>query len=231
MVIDASQRVLIAQRPAGKHLAGAWEFPGGKLEPGEARAEGLARELREEIGIAIRQPRPLIRLRHGYAYGEVLLDVWVVRRYSGRPQGLDGQRLRWCSRAELASADLLPADRPILALLRLPERLRLISTPFYRVGDSSVLPHRPVAGSARGAQASGSARRTQLRGAFCSSAGEAVAAGADFFVMRDALPDGELANSATPSMGRCSRAAWPWSGHGGSVRAASTPWCASASYS
>ena len=204
VVIDASQRVLIAQRPAGKHLAGAWEFPGGKLEPGEARAQGLARELREEIGIAIRQPRPLIRLRHSYPYGEVLLDVWVVRRYSGDPRGLDGQRLRWCSRAELASADLLPADRPILAALRLPERLRLISTPFYRVGgDSNVLQDRPGAdrsargGSARGAQSSGGAkatRRTPLLGVFCSSAGEAAAAaGTDFFVMREALPNGELA--------------------------------------
>ena len=101
VVIDRLRRVLIAQRPAGKHLAGAWEFPGGKLEPGEAPGEGLARELREEIGITIRQPRPLIRVRHAYPHGEVLLDVWVVRRYRGKPRGLDGQRLRWCNAREL----------------------------------------------------------------------------------------------------------------------------------
>jgi 8-oxo-dGTP diphosphatase len=63
-VIDARGRVLIAQRPAGKHLAGMWEFPGGKVEPGEARADALRRELEEEIGIVIEKPRPLLRLRH-----------------------------------------------------------------------------------------------------------------------------------------------------------------------
>jgi len=103
-VIDASERVLIAQRPPGKHLAGGWEFPGGKLEASESRRDGLARELLEEIGIAIAKPRPLIRLRHTYPYGEVLLDIWVVRRFSGEPQGLDGQQLRWCSQDELATA-------------------------------------------------------------------------------------------------------------------------------
>ena len=88
VLIDGAGRVLIAQRPAGKHLAGGWEFPGGKLEPGESARAGLARELREELGIAIGQPRPLMRLRHAYPHGEVLLDVWVVRRYRGEPQGL-----------------------------------------------------------------------------------------------------------------------------------------------
>lgn len=103
-VIGGDERVLIAQRPLGKHLAGGWEFLGGKLEAGETRLEGFARELREEIGITIAKPRPLIRLRHTYPYGEVLLDIWVVRRFSGEPQGLDGQQLRWCSQDELATA-------------------------------------------------------------------------------------------------------------------------------
>ncbi len=65
-LLDEKGRVLIAQRPPGKHLAGGWEFPGGKLEPGEDRRAGLARELREELGIAIATPRPLIRVRHSY---------------------------------------------------------------------------------------------------------------------------------------------------------------------
>jgi mutator protein MutT len=188
VVIDGRGRVLIAQRPAGKHLAGSWEFPGGKLEPGEARADGLARELREEIGIEIRQPRPLIRLRHLYPYGEVLLDVWVVRRYSGRPGGLDGQPLRWLRRADLASADLLPADRPIAAALRLPERLRRISTSYYRVADSPALIHRDHGGGPGNG-------REPLRGVFCgdcAQAAAAAAAGADFLVMRGALEDGDL---------------------------------------
>ena len=111
-VIDRRGRVLIAQRPAGKHLAGMWEFPGGKVEAGETRTAALERELREELGIAIGAPRPLLRIRHSYSYGAVLLDVWVVRRYRGEPRGLDGQALRWCSRSSLATAGLLPADRP-----------------------------------------------------------------------------------------------------------------------
>ncbi len=123
-LLDSAGRVLIAQRPPGKHLAGGWEFPGGKLEAFEDRRAGLARELREELGIILSgPPRPLIRVRHRYDSGEVLIDMWVVRRYAGAPRGLDGQALRWCSRDELESVDMLPADAPIVAALRLPERL------------------------------------------------------------------------------------------------------------
>jgi mutator protein MutT len=181
-LIDARRRVLIAQRPAGKHLAGAWEFPGGKLEAGEAPAEGLKRELREEIGVAIGPPRPLLRLTHRYPYGEVLLDVWVVRRYRGRPRGLDGQALRWCDRAALAAADLLPADRPILAALRLPERLRRDITAHYHV--------------VRVRDLEGARRRSGLVGAACRSGAEAeaaAAAGADFLALSTVLPRLELA--------------------------------------
>lgn len=187
-VIDADERVLIAQRPAGKHLAGGWEFPGGKLEAGETRLEGLARELLEEIGIAIREPRPLIRVRHTYPYGEVLLDIWVVRCYGGQPKGLDGQQLRWCTHDELATADLLPADRPIVATLRLPERLTQISTPYYRVNGLNLSGDLAVGANAT--------NDTRLRGVFCRNAEDAIAAagaGADFLIMRDALADGELA--------------------------------------
>jgi mutator protein MutT len=186
-VIDAADRVLIAQRPVGKHMAGGWEFPGGKLEPGEERLAGLARELREEIGITIGLPRPLIRVRHAYPSREVLLDVWVVRRYSGVPQGLDGQALRWCTQDELATAELLPADKPIVAALRLPDRLRQTSSPYYSVGDLSSF-----------AQPTAGAKVTHdvwLRGVLCDSAeaGIAVNAGANFLVMRDRPADGELA--------------------------------------
>ena len=117
-IIRSDGRVLIAQRLAGKHLAGGWEFPGGKLEPGETRTAALERELREELGIVIHDPRPLMRLRHVYPHGEVLLDIWVVERYEGEPRGMDGQALRWCTHDELAAADLLPADRPIVEALR-----------------------------------------------------------------------------------------------------------------
>jgi mutator protein MutT len=181
--MDRRGRVLIAQRPPGKHLSGAWEFPGGKLEPGEEPRGGLERELLEEIGVAIERPRPLLRLRHTYTHGRILLDVWVVRRYRGEPRGLDGQALRWCKQAELARADLLPADRPIVDALRLPERLTRIDSPYYEL----VSPGRLASRGARG---------PRLRGAFCRDAPEAEAAaasGAKFLVMSAALPPGALA--------------------------------------
>jgi mutator protein MutT len=183
VVIDSEERVLIAQRPAGKHLAGGWEFPGGKLKPGEERLAGLARELLEEIGITIANPRPLMRIRHSYSYGDVLLDIWVVRSYSGQPQGLDDQALRWCTQEQLATADLLPADRPIVAALRLPAILTRASTPYYRIGEATV-------------ERAGDSGDSRLSGVFCPNAGQAVAAaaaGADFLVMNAALAMRELA--------------------------------------
>ena len=178
-VIDPAGRVLIAQRPPGKHLAGGWEFPGGKLEPGEDRRSGLARELREELGITlVAPPRPLIRVRHAYDYGEVLIDMWVVQRYSGEPRGLDEQALRWCTRDELDSVEMLPADGPIVAALRLPERLTQLSTPDYVIG--------------RSAEHDADGR---LRGVLCSGLADAMAAsdaGADFIVLRNAVSPAEL---------------------------------------
>jgi len=186
-LIDAMGRVLIAQRPAGKHLAGGWEFPGGKLEPGEERLAGLARELREELGIStMGTPRPLIRVHHAYPSRDVLLDIWVVKRFSGEPRGLDAQALRWCTQDELGAAELLPADRPIVAALRLPERLTQMSAPYYAVTHLGSSGH-----STFGADAS-----NQLRGVSCASASEAVAAadtGAGFLALREALSPNELA--------------------------------------
>lgn len=187
-MIDAADRVLIAQRPTGTHLAGGWEFPGGKLEPGEERAAGLARELHEELGITIATPRPLIRVRHAYPTREILLDMWVVKRYRGEPKGLDGQPLRWCTLDELAVAPLLPADKPIVGALRLPERLTEAATPYYRVGD--------LASLGLSSRHAGSTQDTRLRGACCASASEAAAAagaGADFLSLRTALDSAELA--------------------------------------
>jgi 8-oxo-dGTP diphosphatase len=187
-VIDAAGRVLIAQRPPGTHMAGGWEFPGGKLEPGEDRLAGLARELREELGISIiGTPRPLIRVRHAYPSREVLLDIWVVKRYSGEARGLDRQALRWCTQDELEAAELLPADRPIVRALRLPERLRQMASRYYCVGDLSSL--------GRSADAADADNGPRLRGVFCASAEDgstAARAGADFLVMRDVLADEEL---------------------------------------
>ena len=116
-ILDGSGRVLIAERPAGKHMAGRWEFPGGKVAPGESEAAALARELAEELGIEVIGARPVMRLRHPYPDRTVELSMWVVENYRGEPQALDGQRLKWVSRAQLGREDLLEADRPFVAAL------------------------------------------------------------------------------------------------------------------
>jgi 8-oxo-dGTP diphosphatase len=85
---DASGRVLIAQRPPGRHMAGYWEFPGGKIAPGESGEQALTRELAEELGVSLRRCHPLLQLRHDYADRVVELDVFVVDDYGGEPSGL-----------------------------------------------------------------------------------------------------------------------------------------------
>ena len=118
---DSVGRVLIAERPAGKHMAGRWEFPGGKIATGESEAQALARELHEELGVTLGSCRPLMSLSHAYADRLVELALWIVLSYSGEPAPLDGQRLKWVSREELAAEDILEADRPfVAALARLP---------------------------------------------------------------------------------------------------------------
>jgi 8-oxo-dGTP diphosphatase len=115
---DSAGRVLIADRPAGKHMAGRWEFPGGKIGPGERDSDALVRELREELGVRVTKARPLLEISHDYDDRRVALSLWVVERYSGEPQGLDGQRLKWVEAARLSDEDLLEADRPFVEALR-----------------------------------------------------------------------------------------------------------------
>ena len=114
---DELGRVLIAERPAGRHMAGRWEFPGGKVAPGESEQAALVRELQEELGIGVIEARPMMRLTHRYPDRDVELSMWVVGRYSGEPQALDGQRLKWVERTQLADEDILEADRPFVAAL------------------------------------------------------------------------------------------------------------------
>ena len=122
VIYDASGRVLIAQRPAGKSLAGKWEFPGGKLEPGESAEAGLARELAEELGVQLHSCRPLLSLQHDYPDVRVELATLLVERYAGEPAGREGQALKWVRPAELYTEDLLPADRPIVDRLQATAR-------------------------------------------------------------------------------------------------------------
>ncbi len=113
----AGGRVLIAERPQGKHMAGRWEFPGGKLAGDETEEQALVRELREELGVELLQGRPVVGLRHSYPDRTVQLSLWVVERFRGEPRGLEGQALKWVEPARLAEQDLLEADRPFIAAL------------------------------------------------------------------------------------------------------------------
>ncbi|HEY8509090.1 MAG TPA: 8-oxo-dGTP diphosphatase MutT [Steroidobacteraceae bacterium] len=111
-------RVLIAERPAGKHMAGRWEFPGGKMGAEESEHDALKRELREELGIEVQAARWLMTLAHEYEDRRVELSMWVVERYTGDPQSLDGQRLKWVAPEELSREDILEADRPFVEKLQ-----------------------------------------------------------------------------------------------------------------
>jgi 8-oxo-dGTP diphosphatase len=117
VIYDSLRRVLVAERPAGKSLAGSWEFPGGKIEDGESGEAALRRELEEELGVQASALRPVFELKHEYPERHVDLSVWVVDAYSGVPTGLEGQRLRWESPSALRSIALLPADLPIVEWL------------------------------------------------------------------------------------------------------------------
>ena len=117
VLCDAQGRVLLTERPAGKHLAGLWEFPGGKLEPGESPEDGLARELHEELGIRLSGATPLIALPWEYGALSLLLDTWRVDAWVGEPRSLEGQALAWHLPAMVDAQRLAPADRAILQLL------------------------------------------------------------------------------------------------------------------
>jgi 8-oxo-dGTP diphosphatase len=120
ILLDDTGRVLLAQRPAGKHLAGFWEFPGGKLEAGETPLAALARELLEELGIHVRSAEALIRLPWRYGDRELLLDAWRVSSWRGEPRSLEAQPLQWMLPASVDPMILAPVDRVILAALMAP---------------------------------------------------------------------------------------------------------------
>jgi len=118
VLVDRLGQVLIAQRPPGKWQAGRWEFPGGKLEPGEDEAAAVRRELAEELGVRVEAAERLTEITHAYPDRRVAIGLWLVLRHEGEPCGLDGQALRWVSPASLETCDLLEADLPMLPALR-----------------------------------------------------------------------------------------------------------------
>jgi len=117
-LIDVEGRVLLAQRPEGKSMAGLWEFPGGKLRAGEDAASALKRELREELSLEVTAARHCFTARHDYGGYAVRLEVFAVERYQGRARGAEGQELRWARPEELAAVDLLEGSRPVAEFLQ-----------------------------------------------------------------------------------------------------------------
>lgn len=119
-LVDSDGRILLAQRPEGKSLAGMWEFPGGKVEAGETPEETLVRELNEELGIVTRIPclAPLTFASHTYETFHLLMPLYVCRRYEGIPQGREGQAIKWVRPQALRDYPMPPADEPLIPFLQ-----------------------------------------------------------------------------------------------------------------
>ncbi len=118
-LIDTDGRVLIAERPAGKMMAGLWEFPGGKIEPGERPEDTLIRELKEELGIAVSEAclAPLTFASHAYPDFHLLMPLFVCRRWDGTVTAQEGQQLAWVKPNRLRDYKMPPADEPLVAHL------------------------------------------------------------------------------------------------------------------
>jgi len=118
-LIDPDNRVLIAQRPEGKAMAGLWEFPGGKIEPGETPEDCLIREFREELEIELKKPclAPLTFASHGYDDFHILMPLYVCRRWWGTARGVEGQALKWVRANRLRTYEMPAADAPLISHL------------------------------------------------------------------------------------------------------------------
>ena len=129
VITDPRGRILLARRTRGRDLAGLWEFPGGKVDPGETAEQALVRELQEELGIAAEPGEPVIAVPHRYPHKRLCLDVRRIAGYRGTPKGLDGQALAWVPPHKLASYAMPAADRPVVAALEQPDRYLVTPAP------------------------------------------------------------------------------------------------------
>lgn len=137
VIFDKAGRVLIAKRADHLHQGGFWEFPGGKLEPGETSRQALDRELYEELGITVQTADPLIQLRHDYPDRAIHLDVWRVDEFTGEPHGQEGQPVRWVAKESLLEYDFPAANQPIVTASRLPDRYALLDAASLDAPDLS----------------------------------------------------------------------------------------------
>ena len=119
-LVDPDGRVLVAQRPAGKSMAGLWEFPGGKIEAGERPEETLIRELAEELGITVKHAclAPFTFASHSYPDFHLLMPLYLCRRWEGTVTGREGQALKWLRPKDLSNIAMPPADMPLIPMLR-----------------------------------------------------------------------------------------------------------------
>lgn len=186
VLLDDQGRALLARRTEGRDLAGLWEFPGGKREPGESAPDALARELAEELGIRV-QPsdcRPLIAVPFAYTGKRIVLEAYTVRAWTGEPRGLEAQALAWAPVEDLHAYPMPPADLPVLAALRDP--------PLYLVTPEPVPGAEPAFIAAVDHALAGGIRRiqlrarameeTRLRGLAVDLADRCRAAGAELFI-------------------------------------------------
>lgn len=132
-------QILIARRLAHVHQGDLWEFPGGKLEPGETAKKALCREIQEELNLKVIEASPLIRIRHAYPERRVLLDVWRVDRFEGTPIGMQGQPIRWVLPDELPRFAFPTANRAIVTAARLPDQYAILDD---ESGDELILRER-----------------------------------------------------------------------------------------
>jgi len=119
-LVDTDGRVLIAQRPEGKQLAGLWEFPGGKVEPGETPEQCLIRELKEELDIEVTEAclAPFVFTSHAYDSFHLMMPLWLCRRWKGQVKALEHQAVAWVKPVRLGDYRMPPADEPLVAWLR-----------------------------------------------------------------------------------------------------------------
>jgi len=117
-VIVKDEKVLIAKRPLDKHKGGYWEFPGGKIEPGESPQKALYREILEELAIEIKSPTPFKKLQFDYPEKSVELDFYLIECFSGQPKGMEGQEVRWVEKSALEDFQFPEANLPVLELLK-----------------------------------------------------------------------------------------------------------------
>jgi len=118
ILCDSSGRVLIAERLSDGPFHGLWEFPGGKIAPGESACDALSRELAEELGIEVTTCASFMNLRHEYEDRLVTIEFFLVSKWKRTPSGCEGQALRWVSKESLNAEELLPADMPVVAALQ-----------------------------------------------------------------------------------------------------------------